>query len=143
MKTLIQLLSVMIATLLMSCCSNDDFDDIAIGQEITYEVPNKGGKYRLNTSSTNHYWTLESIKIQSNGKIVTLYDSSNLPSVCINQKLENAVGYCCDDYSIYQRKGANDVICKFSRNTSGSDRTFIVEFSDADEFTKVKVHQVK
>lgn len=143
MKTLIQLLSAVMVTLLMSCCSNDDFDDIAIGQEITYEVPNNGGKYRLNTSQTNHYWALESIKIQYNGKIVTLYHSSNLPSVCKNQKLENAVGYCCADYSIYQREGATDVICKISRNTSGSDRTFIVEFSDGDEFTKVKVHQVK
>ena len=132
MRTVIQLLSAVLVTLLMSCCSDDEFNNIAIGQEITYEVPNKGGKYKL-----------ESIKIQYDGKIVTLYDSSNNPYVCENQNLEKAVGYCCDDYSIYQREGSEDVICKLRRNTSGSDRTFIVEFSDGDEFTKVKVHQVK
>lgn len=143
MRTVIQLLSAVLVTLLMSCCSDDEFNNIAIGQEITYEVPNKGGKYKLNTSPANHYWALESIKIQYDGKIVTLYDSSNNPYVCENQNLEKAVVYCCNDYSIYQREGSEDVICKLRRNTSGSDRTFIVEFSDGDEFTKVKVHQVK
>ncbi len=55
MRTVIQLLSAVLVTLLMSCCSDDEFNNIAIGQEITYEVPNKGGKYKLNTSPANHY----------------------------------------------------------------------------------------
>lgn len=144
MRTLMQLLSVVMVTLLMTCCSSDDYDNIAIGQEVPYEVPSKGGWYKLNvTGSTNHYWCLESIKIQQGGKTVTLYDSGYNLSVCKNQKLENAEGYCCDDYNIYQRHGSKNVVCKLSKNTSGSDRTFIVEFSDGDEFTKVKVHQAK
>ena len=126
-------------------CSDDDFENYPIKEDIvTYELSANGGKLSLTSpKGQTHELIFDAAKIQMGEKIVTLYLSTDNPTIFVNQKLKDAVGYVSDDYSIYQRNNSNKVNCNIGKNATGEERTFIIEFSDGDQFTKVKLHQSK
>lgn len=150
MKSKILLISILFLqfitlSTLSSCSKDDDYENFSIEENFkVYEVPSKGGNYTLSIPQTsNHTWQFDAFKIQTGEKIVTLFSIPEISSVCKNQNLTGAIGYKSKDYSVYQKDGSKNVICEIGKNTTGEERTFIVEFEDGDEFTKVRLHQSK